>query len=1726
MHSLNAATSGEESFTLENQLENAVEATVDELFSFASEGDATLFADRLSIAFGSDIDRTVADALYQDIIGGAYTLPPISILSADDLQGAQGAYSSDTGTIYLSEGLLASGDQGHILAVLLEEVGHSLDTQLNTTETPGDEGAIFSAVVRGEPLSEERLEQLRSEEDSGTAIVNGEVISVEQATIVVDTAIDELDGSIIDGDVSLRDAIASAAPGDTITFISGLTINLDSAELLIDKDLTIDGDLNNDLVPDVTINGQGASRVFNIDDSSSSLADVTLEGLTITGGDNTGGYSLSKGGGIYNAENLTITSSTVTGNIANLGGGIYSTGDLDIIYSTINNNKAPSGSGGGIHSDGSTASLDISYSTISDNVASGGGGIYSYADSLLIEHSTISGNMSGSGGGGGISSNDTTTTIRNSTISGNAVYGSEADSGGGLLTGSTTTNILNTTITDNYANYGGGLAQRSGSGTPTLNITSTIISGNTVKDSLYYTSNYATRDVSFFSSVINSGGANLIGNSDSSSVAAFDEPSDQVNVADPGLAPLADNGGPTQTHALESDSLAIDAGSNPDGLSTDQRGSGFSRTLGTATDVGAFESTFTSAPLVDLSVTPATGTEDDETLVTITATASSVVSGDQTVDLTLSGTATANDFYDTPVPTQITIQDGQTTGYATVQIYDDYTVEGLETATFTISNPSSGIALGTTLSDSVDITDNDIAGFTITESGGSTTVNESGTTDTFEVVLNARPPNDDVVLTISSDDTGEATASPITLTFDRENWNTPQEVTITGVPDGLDDGTQSVDITVAVDAASSDDAFDAVASQSITALVFNIDSPNLELTIAPVSITENGGTATGTITRTNGTIGDLFLVLSSNDTGEATVPDSVTIPDGDSSVDFTITGIDDAIIDGDQTVTITAEVPEVAVVSSDITVTDDESAELILEIAPASISEAGGIATGTVTRNTDTDTALTVTLTSDDTSEATVPTTVTIPVGETSATFIVTGIDDAIADGDQIATITASVGVLEATAALTVEDDDATIDIAIDKNFIGLDSFVFDDEVTSESEATKVIAPEEGETVTFELVVTNNGSTAASQVQVQDLIDERLMFSSLSIDDPSALVSDNSSGQNLDLILSLAPGETRTITVNTVVDFDDADNLQALPLSITFGDDNPDLSEYHNRTISGSVYVSDSNFTKEAGSTEIVFNPFLELTNTATATLLDTGVFDTDLSNNSDTDEASFLRVFLEGTLNDEETEVVVASLGPVEFDVDPRKSFSGTVRQNSEFLGVGDVGQLDADLFFDFSGLDLTDFTNATGSDAYEEFLALVAGGTYGAGQFESNNPKAPFEPSSITLTRLFDDGDDQPVGDVQTIEVGGAEVLSIDAVTESTQLTENGWEKNGVILGQWTNQSDIVLDLIDGIEIASDVTANSLKGDDVIQGAVSNGIGVQNQGTLILAEGNDVVSGNVFVEGDGNDNVGVNNEGNVRANSGADEISGKVEVNGNGNNNIGIRLNHLSSNSRIDTGNDDDSVVGKVIIHGDGSNNIGIENTSILSTSPDHRSTSDSDQDSILGHVTVTGTGNNNIGIFNAHYLSTDIDNDLIRGEVDDNGFGIVNYSLITAGAGADSFTGLVTGEGFGIKNTAVIDLDEGHDVIRAEGADAFSGFTGGGLIKLGAGNDQIFGFGDQIVHGGDGIDEATFGFDLGQGISLSSNASNAIDITANGVTMSFTDVERFTFANGSYSLNELLS
>ena len=288
----------------------------------------------------------------------------------------------------------------------------------------------------------------------------------------------------------LRTTVAAAVAGETIDFALGLgneTIVLTQGPLLIDKALTIDGDNSGGSGTNVTWTNNGASRVAAVDDGNGTINSFTadLRHLTITGGSDV------QGGGLFNAERLTLNDVTVRGNRAiqpntsldAFGGGILNNGALTLTNSQVDQNTAqfaPGGGnsafGGGIASIGVGSELHLVDSVVSQNetIGGGGGGIFTRLGAMTIQRSQISENRAGLDTtieavqrydyGGGISVYSQgpgntfvplDVTITDSTISGNV--------------------LSNDGLTSLVFPYGGGLFAR-GQGTVTISHSS--VSGN------------------------------------------------------------------------------------------------------------------------------------------------------------------------------------------------------------------------------------------------------------------------------------------------------------------------------------------------------------------------------------------------------------------------------------------------------------------------------------------------------------------------------------------------------------------------------------------------------------------------------------------------------------------------------------------------------------------------------------------------------------------------------------------------------------------------------------------------------------------------------------------------------------------------------------------------------------------------------------------------------------------------------------------------------------------------------------------------------------------------------------------------------------------------------------------------------------------------------------------------------------------------------------------------
>jgi hypothetical protein len=257
----------------------------------------------------------------------------------------------------------------------------------------------------------------------------------------------------------------------------------------------------------------------------------------------------------------------------------------------------------------------------------------------------------------------------------------------------------------------------------------------------------------------------------------------------------------------------------------------------------------------------------------------------------------------------------------TLTAIDDYIIDGDKTILINITvddGQSDNKYDGLSSSIDTDIIDNDIAGFTITETDGNTLVSEDATTDIFTVQLDAKPQTN-VVINLTNSDTTEKTISHANLTFTKDNWNIAQTVTITGVNDDVKDGDEATSITLSIDQLNTDDIFDLVASQTISVTTIDNDIPNLVITQDNgISVTEGlVDTDQIKIRLSTQPVGgnDVNIALTPRDTSEISLSKTtITILNADWNKDHkvTIASVDDMELDGDITSSI-----DIATTSSD-----------------------------------------------------------------------------------------------------------------------------------------------------------------------------------------------------------------------------------------------------------------------------------------------------------------------------------------------------------------------------------------------------------------------------------------------------------------------------------------------------------------------------------------------------------------------------------------------------------------------------------------------------------------------------------------------------------------------------------------------------------------------------------------------------------------------------------------
>jgi hypothetical protein len=473
-----------------------------------------------------------------------------STLSGNSAGHFGGAIFNWHGTVAITDSTLSGNSAGSGSAIF----NYNLGTVAITNTTLSGNSADFGGAITNEGMLTITDTTLSGNSaDSGGAIYNESTLAITGSTIIGNSA--DGGGAIFNHASGSITAFSNNVVSDNSAGSGGAIYN---SGVLAVTNTTLSGNsaanggggaiynrvnasitaFSNNVVSDNSTEGNGGG-IENLG-TIAAIDSSTFQDNHATGELIPGGY----GGAIYSSGTIgELTTSTFSRNVAWSGGGLfydtgYVHGQLDITNSTFSGNQGVFG--GALAAFGDDDVVNISSSTFAGNQGASGGAVQLYT-AAHITGSTFSANSAtGYGGALYIQSWGRSVTVVNSTFSGNQaeIGGAIANGSGGLNDGGHLT-LTNSTLAGNAATTGGALLNDR-----VTTVANTILAGSTAGG------NCSGLPVS-------SAGHNL---SDDLSCQSGLSAAGDLNGIDPLLSPLADNGGPTQTHALKPASPAIDGG--------------------------------------------------------------------------------------------------------------------------------------------------------------------------------------------------------------------------------------------------------------------------------------------------------------------------------------------------------------------------------------------------------------------------------------------------------------------------------------------------------------------------------------------------------------------------------------------------------------------------------------------------------------------------------------------------------------------------------------------------------------------------------------------------------------------------------------------------------------------------------------------------------------------------------------------------------------------------------------------------------------------------------------------------------------------------------------------------------------------------------------------------------------------------------------------------------------
>ncbi len=770
---------------------------------------------------------------------------------------------------------------------------------------------------------------------------------------------------------------------------------------------------------DIGAPGDASDNAYHVVNSNAVTETAVLDGFTITGGNADGSSANRFGGGMYNtSSNPVIENVIFDGNTADYGGGMYNNNSSSpaISDATFQNNEATEDGGGMLNNNSSIPVLSNVAFDGNQAINGYGGGMANNNNSApMIFNATFKDNIAGSDGGGMHNNNSSDSTVGNTVFVGNQASGS----GGGMATdNSSGPTVSNVTFYENSAgSQGGGLW----SNTSNPTVSNSIFWNNTATTGAQIHTVNGTPSVSY--SLVQGG---YTGTGNVSGDPNFTDAANDDFTLDPGSAAI-DAGDNT---AVLPDTADLDENTNTtEPLPQDKAGADrFLDVAGTPdtgngtapiVDMGAYEASF-----VELQITKAVEPSDAMPGQPVT----------YTLVFSNAGSLTAHGVVITDVvPTELTSRNVASTGAA---ITDSgatppyvwnvadlapgdggiITITGKVDPTLAADTTMGNSAAIDTTDDDIDPTNNSGSGSTsvtvprIQLSSDAYQVGESDGTATFTVTLDTANPYADVTVQYTSSD-GTATAGEDYTAVDSTqtvvSGATSANFTVSITPDEVDEEDETLTLTLSNPSGA---AIDAPGSATLT--IQDDDTAGINVDPTSLTISEPSGSDTFTITLDSEPTAAVTIDLASLDTSECTVPVSVTLDasNWNTGVVVTVQAVDDWIDDGDLLCTVQTTVdttdPDYAVLDPDdvdVTVQDDDTAGIVVDPTALTVSEPNGSDSFTITLTSEPTATVTIDLASLDTSECTVPVSVTLDAGNwnTGVSVAVQAVNDDLDDGPQ-----------------------------------------------------------------------------------------------------------------------------------------------------------------------------------------------------------------------------------------------------------------------------------------------------------------------------------------------------------------------------------------------------------------------------------------------------------------------------------------------------------------------------------------------------------------------------------------------------------------------------------------------------------------------------------------------------------------------------------------------------